>query len=255
MADNSTIESYDRSAEKWAKRQREGKSLAHEYLEKPAMYSKLPDLEGKSVLCIGCGSGEECGVLKKRGAARVVGIDLSRGLIEQAKYAYPDCEFMVMDMERLDFSAGSFDFIYSSLALHYAQDWRNILKPAYKTLKDGGTFLFSTHHPVKWGGEAHKESGVTSNLLGYNRDEQETVKVYGDYLNTRRITENLIDGLNVSYYHKSLSEIFKEIRESGFELADFIEPKPTAAALKARASFFEIYDKIPLFMILELKKS
>ncbi len=254
MADNSTIAAYDQNAEKWAKRQREGHNLAHEFLEKPAMYAKLPDLEGKSVLCIGCGSGEECQELKDRGAERVVGVDLSKGLIEQAKYKYPDCEFYVMDMERLDFPPETFDFIYSSLVLHYAENWSNVFKPAHRVLKPEGTILLSTHHPVKWSARVTKENGGSENLLGYKRDAKNNVEIFGDYLNTHRITENLIDGLLVSYYHRPLSEIFREIRESGFELIDFLEPKALEGAKRERPDFFELRDKIPMFMILELKK-
>ena len=64
---------------------RSGKNIAHKFLEKPAMYKKLPDLKDKSILCIGCGTGEECEHLKSLGAKRVVGIDISKGLIDFAK--------------------------------------------------------------------------------------------------------------------------------------------------------------------------
>lgn len=254
MADQDTIDSYDASAGSWAKRQREGRNVAHEYLEKPAMYAKLPSLVGKSVLCIGCGSGEECGYLKKQGAERVVGIDISRGLIEQAKYEYPDVEFAVMDMERMNFPEESFNYAYSSLATHYAEDWRTILKPLHKALKKDGIFLFSTHHPVKWGANLSKEQGESTTLMGYTRYDDGKADIYGDYLNTRKIDHNLRSDLRVSYYHKPLSEIFKEIRESGFEVLDFLEPKALEGAKKEKPDFYEVHQKIPLFMILELKK-
>ncbi|MDB4939584.1 MAG: methyltransferase [Candidatus Doudnabacteria bacterium] len=253
-ADPETVNSYDQQAAKWAKRQREGSSIAHQYLEKPAIYAKLPDLTGKSVLCLGSGSGEECDYLMKLGAAKVVGVDVSKGLIEQAKYAYPDVQFEVMDIERLDFEKNSFDFVYSSLVLHYVQDWQNVLKPLYHILKNDGKFLFSTHHPIKWGAEVSQDQNQRKTLIGFSRSEDESFKIYGDYLNSRMITENLIDKLKVSYYHKPFAEIFSEIRSSGFEIIDMLEPKAEIGAKNERLSFYEIHQKIPLFVIFELAK-
>jgi SAM-dependent methyltransferase len=248
------LDDYTKFAAEWADRIRNKKKPRHEFLEKPAMFSKLPDLEGKSVLCIGCGSGEEAQYLTERGAAKVVGIDLSVGLIEQAKYAYPEVEFLVMDMERLDFPKDSFDFVYSSLTMHYAENWENIFNRVHKCLKSNGTFLFSTHHPVRWGAETKKENGNVSYLLGYSKRNDDSFEIYGDYLNTRKITDTWFDQMKVTYYHKPLSEIFKEIHNASFELTDFIEPKPLPQMKGERKDIYEIHSKIPLFMILELKK-
>jgi hypothetical protein len=56
-----SVDSYSRFAQKWQSLMHGGKNLAHTYVEKPAMFSMLPeDLQGKEVLCLGCGTGEEC---------------------------------------------------------------------------------------------------------------------------------------------------------------------------------------------------
>jgi len=66
---------YDSFAEKRAQEFASGKNLVHAYIEKPAMYALLPNLEDKTVLCIGCGTGEECVEFKSRGA-QVNGVDI-----------------------------------------------------------------------------------------------------------------------------------------------------------------------------------
>ena len=103
METNEFNGSYNQKAKEWAERMRSGKNFAHTYLEKPAMYGKLPDLKNKTVLCIGCGSGEECAHLLSLGAKKVVGIDLSKELIAIAKASYPNIEFFTMDMAKLKF--------------------------------------------------------------------------------------------------------------------------------------------------------
>ena len=48
---------------------------------------KLRPLEGKKILDVGCGSGRFCIAFAKEGAAKVVGIDFAKGMIEIAESA------------------------------------------------------------------------------------------------------------------------------------------------------------------------
>ncbi|MEK7615629.1 MAG: methyltransferase domain-containing protein [Patescibacteria group bacterium] len=252
--DPKTIKAYDDYAARWANRLDEKENLAHEYLEKPAMYAKLPDLKGKDVLCLGCGAGQECLQLAGRGA-RVIGTDISSGLIDLAKQKYPHLDFRVMDMEKLDFPDDAFDYVYSSLVMHYVKNWGKTLHEVYRVLKNNGTFLFSTHHPVRWGMESIKDEDKHVNQLSYIKHKSGKAEIHGDYLNTRKVNDLWFGDFQVTYYHKPLSEIMKEIREAGFEIVDFLEPKATEGAKKLKPSFYEIHQKIPMFMIFELKKS
>src|SRR3990167_33528 len=99
-----TIDWYDENAERYANNLKKGASSPHHaYYEKPAIYALLPDLKSKNALSLGCGSGEDSAYLKKQGAIRSAGIDISKGLIEIAKKEHPDCEFIQGDMEKLPF--------------------------------------------------------------------------------------------------------------------------------------------------------
>jgi len=250
-----TAWSYNNYAEKWAKKMSDGGDSAHKYLEKPAMYKKLPDLKNKSVLCIGCGSGEECNHIKSLGAKKIVGVDISKELINQAKKNYPDIEFYVMDMEKLNFPKSSFDFVYSSLVLHYIKDWIKVLKNIHKVLKKNGTFLFSTHHPIRWGAEKKKFRNKRSVLIGYTKyNNEKRYEIYGDYLNARKVKDTWFDEFEISYHHRPLSSTIKDILSSGFKIIDFIEPKPINTVKNKDRRFWDIRQKIPLFMIFELKK-
>ena len=55
------------------------------------MYGLLPDLNEKTVISLGCGSGEDCTYLKSQGVKKVVGVDISEKLIQIAKDSYPNC--------------------------------------------------------------------------------------------------------------------------------------------------------------------
>lgn len=43
------------------------------------MHKIIGNVKGKSVLCMGCGNGNECAYIRGKGTLRVVGIDLSKG--------------------------------------------------------------------------------------------------------------------------------------------------------------------------------
>jgi SAM-dependent methyltransferase len=253
--DPNTVQSYSDYAEKWAAKMRSGTNNAHEFLEKPAMYGKLQDLKGKDVLCIGCGTGEECAYLKSLGVNRVVGTDISPGLIEIAKQSYPELEFFVMDMERLDFAQESFDIVYGSLVMHYVDDWKPTLDSVYGVLKSNGRFLFSTHHPASYGAEQIRTETTRASVLGYTHDKQaNTTTVHGDYLNTKKIDDTWWGDFKLTYFHRSIESVMKDVLSSKFRLTDFLEPKALDAAKDKAAAFWQIHQKLPLFMIFELSK-
>lgn len=252
--DKDTIESYSQYAAQWATRMRAGENIAHEFLEKPAMYERLPDLNGKRVLAIGCGTGEECNYFKEKGAAKVVGIDISAGLIKVAQEQFADIEFKVMDMENMQLNE-KFDFVYSSLVMHYVESWQKTLQSVAAVMQSGATYLLSTHHPVTWGALRTRSDAERTSLLGYKKYRQtQNCEVVGDYLNTRKIDDIWFDDFKVSYYHRPLESIMQDIISSDFEIIDFAEPKAILEAQQKDAVFYEIHNKIPLFMIFKLRK-
>lgn len=252
--------SYSDHAEFWARRMRQGGSFSHTHIEKPVMYEKLKNIvEGASILSIGCGSGEECDEIRQMGASKVVGTDISEGLIEQAKKAFPQVEFHALPAEdHSQFADESFDIIYSSLTMHYVKDWERTFKDYLRILKPGGTFVFSANHPIRRGMTLLRRpnSRVTTILLGYSADpDHQQVRIFGDYLNKRTIHDRFMKKIQVTYYNRSFSAMWHEIRNSGFEIADILEPKPIQKDIPHSFSGFnKVSDKIPFFIIFELRK-
>jgi ubiquinone/menaquinone biosynthesis C-methylase UbiE len=100
-------------------------------------------------LSLGSGSGEDSNHLKKMGAEQSHGIDISEELIKIARVTYPDCQFSCMDMEKLSFPDANYDFVYSSLALHYIENWTQLFQEIFRILKPNSYFLFSFQHPIR----------------------------------------------------------------------------------------------------------
>lgn len=81
---------------------------------------RLPSLQGKRFLDVGCNEGFFCGYARFDGAVRAVGVDHSAGFIARARRRYPDCEFFQQGWDCLP--EGPFDVILLASALHYADD-------------------------------------------------------------------------------------------------------------------------------------
>lgn len=248
-----TVNNYDDVAIKRAKEFANGGNTNHEYIEKPTMYGLIPDITGKKVLCIGCGTGEECAELVRRGAD-VLGIDLSKVSIDYAREHVPGARFEHMDMDNgLDGMAahGPFSLIYSSLTLHYSHDLEQLLRQCRALLEPGGSLVFSTCHPVKWAAETHRDPhdiGKKSHRMGYIRDGDH-VEVWGNYLQTTLQTHAYPDGLVQQFWLRPPSAYFALLQQAGFTVTDFLEPAPVPEAEHVDVALWGVYTKLPCFMM------
>ena len=263
-----TKKSYNKSANWWIA-SRKAKNLKNEdplmlkqnrphfFIEKPAMRSKIPDLSGKRVLCLGCGSGEECKIIEEFGALEIVGVDISDQLIKEARQNFPNHKFLVMDAEEMTFDDNSFDFVFSSLVMHYFKNWSKVLGQIYRVLKPNGVFLFSTLHPVKWSStKLNDEDGKAYACITVFEKDRKTgkQKIYGDCLNIKKVTETWMKSLTVTLYPRSITEMFRPLFKAGFEVVDIYEPKAIEETKKYDMEYYLVNQKIPNFVIFEVKK-
>ena len=226
------------------------------------MQALLPDLKDKKVLVLGSGSGEECFDFVAMGASLVIGVDASSELIkiaeDQAEFRGLDLnkiEFYCQRIEDLDLKYNEFDFVYSSLTMHYVESWIESLSTIKKLMKSNSRMLFSAHHPVKWGSETNRGKDENIFTLGYRKSKLRDMDytIYGDYLTPRPIADLLFGKIEIIHYHKSISQMFQEIQKAGMEIKQIIEPLPTKESRKEKLDFYEVYSRIPLFIIFEVR--
>ncbi len=255
--DAKTIHWYNENAKDYAAHVKNpADSIYHAYYEKPAMAKLIPDLKGKQVLSLGCGSGEDSSALKKLGAKRSVGIDIAKKLIKIAQANHADCEFHTMDMEQLDFSDEEFDFAYSSLALHYIENWTKVLHEVFRVLRPNSYFLFSCQHPLR---SAMVETRNTKNeyekKISIIKDKRSgQFKIIGDYLHESKFEATINKAMGVVGWHKPVSGIVNSAIDAGFLIDRLVEPQPLSTMKKVSSQTYERLNKIPEFMIVRLRK-
>lgn len=104
-----------------------GEEIDHPKSRWQEILPAVPDnLEGKSVLDIGCNAGYIAFEAKSRGAERVVGVDLKQVYIDQANFCADvkgmDIDFRVMNIYDLKKLAMQFDLVFCVGLLYHCYD-------------------------------------------------------------------------------------------------------------------------------------
>src|SRR5579863_241715 len=109
-------------------------------------------IEGRTVLDIGCGPGHYCVALAAKGASRILGIDFARGMIELAQRNAQQvgvgdkCEFMTADFMNYPF-AETFDYSIVMGFMDYVPDPRPVVERVLSLTRSKAFFSF----PVEGG--------------------------------------------------------------------------------------------------------
>jgi trans-aconitate methyltransferase len=99
---------------------------------------ELLDLRaGESVLDVGCGPGHITDEIARRTAGRVVGVDISGGMIEEAGSRYPDIEFRLVAAEDLDYQE-EFDVVFCNSTLQWFGNTVGAISNMFAALKRPG---------------------------------------------------------------------------------------------------------------------
>jgi len=98
---------------------------------------------GGRLLDLGCGTGLFSRFYSHRGG-RVVGLDISRGMIEKARENCAGGEFVKGTAEMLPFEECTFDGVSSLLAFSYLRDPDLTMREVFRVLKPGGSMAICT---------------------------------------------------------------------------------------------------------------
>ncbi len=238
---------YDDSRffEKYSQMERSKKGLdgAGEWY---ALKRILPDLKGKRVLDLGCGYGWHCKYAAGQGAAFVLGTDISQKMLQTAaeRNHDPKIEYRCAAMEDLEFDAGAFDVVLSSLAFHYVEDLEPLVRNIARWLVPGGELVFSVEHPVFTAyGTQDWYYGADGSILHFPVDNY--------YYEGKR--EAVFLGEQVTKYHRTLTTYLETLLNSGFLLQHVVEPQPPENMMDLPGMRDEM--RRPMMLLVSAKKA
>jgi toxoflavin synthase len=142
---------YDPIAEQY-KRSKQQPWRAH--IEAFTLMRLVGDPAGKAVIDIACGEGFYTRMLRRRGAAKVIGVDLSEKMIELARASEAEyrlgIDYVVGDARHLGLAA-EYDLAVAAWFLNYARDPAELdamCSGIARCLKPGGRFVTVNCNPA-----------------------------------------------------------------------------------------------------------
>ena len=224
---------WNANADAWTKLARAGYDVYRDYLNTPAFFAMLPDVNGLSGLDIGCGEGHNTRLLAQRRAS-VTAIDISEVFIEHAKRLEEQeplgIDYRVASVVELPFADDKFDFATAFMSLMDIPETGRALAEAHRVLKRGGFLQFSITHPCF--DTPHRRNLRDWNGLTY------AIEV-GDYFRNLEgvVTEWLFgaappevtQGLpkfKTPRFTRTVSQWLNLLIESGFQMERVEEPRP-----------------------------
>jgi SAM-dependent methyltransferase len=171
----------------------------------------LPELEGKDVVELGCGTAYFGAWLKRHGAARVVGVDVTPAQLETARRMDDEfglgLEFLEENAEQTSLADASFDLVFSEYGASIWCDPARWIPEAARLLRPGGELVFMR--------------GTTLQMLCVPDQGNVGERLLRPQKGLYRL-EWLDEDPEVEF-HPSTSELFGILRANGFELVDFRE--------------------------------
>jgi len=175
------------------------------------------DLAGKDVIELGCGTAYFGAWLKRAGARRVVGVDVTPAQLETARRLDEEfrlgLELIEANAESVPLPDGSFDVVFSD---HGALSWGDpprVVSEAARLLRPGGRLVFN----------------VTSPFARMCLDEEagrQTEELLRPYFGLHRVDE----GDGAATYNLGYGEWVRLLRANGLAVEDLVEPRPPDGA-------------------------
>jgi ubiquinone/menaquinone biosynthesis C-methylase UbiE len=179
----------------------------------------LPDVTGLDVIELGCGTAYFGAWLKKRGASRVVGVDITPAQLDTARRMNDEfglgLELIEANAEDVPLPNASFDVALSEYGASIWCDPYRWIPEAARLLRRGGELVFMRETDLQMvcspDGDRVSESLVRP-LRGMHRLDWRS------------------GGETSTEFHLSNGELFKLLHQAGFEIVDYREIYPPDGA-------------------------
>jgi ubiquinone/menaquinone biosynthesis C-methylase UbiE len=148
------------------------------YIETFTLMGLIGELSGKRVVDLACGEGFYTRLIRQLGAAKVVGVDLSKRMIDLAREQEAEqqlgIEYVTGDVKQLDLK-GEYDLAVAAYLLNYARDRDELgamCNAIAGCLRPGGRFVTINSSPTLDYSTApsYRKYGFEINVLGEFRE-------------------------------------------------------------------------------------
>ncbi|MCU0548179.1 MAG: class I SAM-dependent methyltransferase [Leptolyngbya sp. Prado105] len=248
----STQELYNTTADRWVRSQ--PLSLS-DFTARPALLQLCQPAEGLHILDLGCGEGYCSRELRRCGADRVHGMDLSQRMIDAAR-SQEIQEPLGIQFEAgcatslSQFSEAEFDLVVAVFLFNYLsiEQTQQCMAEVVRVLRPGGRFIFSIPHPAfPYMRSAEYPFYFEVGGAGYfsKRDQQFP----------GRIWKRDDSWLEVQLVHKTLEDYFEAMNQAGFSKMPVLkELRVLPEHIELDEAFFKPLVDYPLHLAIQISK-
>ena len=225
--------------------------LIRAHVEQPTILKVLGSIAGRSILDVACGTGMYSRLLKQRGAARVVAVDIAPEMIAVAQRLEErtplGVEYLTYDVAEMP-ALGSFDVVTAVYLLHYAQSKEHLgrmCRGIYQNLKPGGRFVTVVANPeFNPAGPHHAKYGF---MINQHVDAKEG--------STAALVFLVEPPVMIHYTYWTRATYEGALAEAGFQTIvwESLQPSPEADAQFGR-EFWEDYLRNPPSHLIHCEK-
>ena len=225
-------------------------ALRHLYFLGPALMNFLGDIQGKTVVDLGCGTGINSALCKDKGA-QVVGVDISKEMLKIAWRSYSGIDFIYGDAQELDKHIPKpVDIVFASqvfLTIQNRKKIQTIFKQVASILKPTGKFIFTDAH-------FFRRDMMYDDFLALNFPKKFSYFKSGKLYDVILKSPNSTVTMHFKDTFWNLTDYLSFIKAGGFVIEDIYEPKPVQGIPMQYKKYFQHYFENPLYIFFKLKK-
>jgi len=207
-----------------------------------ADFRLLGDLNGKRVLELGCGGGQNSIAFAKQGAT-AIGIDFpaeqlafARRLVEREGIKV---ELRQGDLADLAFlRADSIDLAFSAYAFGFVEDLNRVFRQVHRVLKVGAPLVFSLPHPAY-------------DMID-DDDPDQPLLIRRSYFDRSAIDYEW-NGIPFTDYHHTISDLYMGLVRSSYRVDVILEPEPNPSGPRS-PDWREAFRYVPRTLIVRARK-
>jgi SAM-dependent methyltransferase len=220
------------------------------YIEMYSVMVTLGDIRGKDVLDVACGDGLYSRRLRSWGAAKIVGVDISKELINAAREMEQKeprgIEYHTYDVAKMPV-LGAFDVVLAAYLLHYAESFEHMTqmcRAIYANLKPGGRLVTVAANPeFNIRGPNCTKYGIT---IRFNEPVKDGDRVFADV--------HVEPPFTLEVYHWCRATHERALAEAGFKNLTWVRPECSPEGLAKYGDFWKDYLENPHAVLIACEK-
>jgi malonyl-CoA O-methyltransferase len=175
------------------------------------------NIQPRTILDLGCGTGKQLALLKTRyPQAEIIGIDFAERMLQQATAQNTD-PLICASAQQLPFADNSVDLIFSNLMFQWCDPLITALQESYRVLREDGLIMFTTFGP-----DTLQELRYCWALVDQHPHVNEFTDMHhvGDWLMQAHFNDPVMDMEHITLTYKDVIGLMRDLQNIGATNAD-----------------------------------